>query len=163
MTFDASGFPSEILREVWLGSDSVFPSLCMHYLVAWVSSLDHLTVSFCVQVLWLLDGANFELQTHVHRFRLYFLFCRRCDICSGEELMSYAVPPSLGGMHTNGAPNGGPIWEGLFESLVRGQAAAGDGSVCHSIRIEEAPFSSPACISKRPSTIHVAGIRFFCC
>lgn len=41
--------------------------------------------------------SNVEFQTHVNPFAIC-TFCRRCDICSWEELMSYAVLPSLWGL-----------------------------------------------------------------
>ncbi|KAM2367252.1 hypothetical protein ACFXTH_044964 [Malus domestica] len=84
------------------------------------------------------ERSNVEFQTHVIYFAIC-TFCRRCDICSWEELMSYAVLPSLWGLAFNlerpfAWTN---FWEGLSKSpkFVAG-TAVGD-SVCHSVRMKE--------------------------
>ncbi|KAK6928357.1 WW domain [Dillenia turbinata] len=85
MSFDATGLPSEILREFY-------------------------------------DCARSNLS-----FRLM------CDICSMEELMSYAVPPLLRGEHVVGASyTVDQFSEGLSESpKFVADTAVGDDSVCH--------------------------------
>ncbi|PON52487.1 ATP-dependent RNA helicase-like protein DB [Parasponia andersonii] len=93
MSFEATGFPSEMLREV---SDFCF------------------LLSVCYAM---------------------------CDVCSWEELMSYAVLPSLWeGLHLVWSAL---IWwtnsfEGLSESpkLVAG-TAVGNYSVCHTVQMKE--------------------------
>ena len=55
---------------------------------------------FLVQSSVIAGGPNVERPTHVNPFAI-FTFCRRCDICSSEELMSYTVVPSVGGLAYN--------------------------------------------------------------
>lgn len=54
--------------------------------------------------------SNVEFQTHVNSFAIC-TFCRRCDICSTEELMSYAVLPFLWGIALILEP---PLYGGLI-------------------------------------------------
>ncbi|GKV07726.1 hypothetical protein SLEP1_g19459 [Rubroshorea leprosula] len=94
-SFEATGFPSEILREV---NNSAFLS-------SFESLLNNGGLESCkfIKLSKLTDTcsklcdswrSNVELQTHFDSFTI-FTFSRRCDICSWEELMSYAVVPSL--------------------------------------------------------------------
>ncbi|KAM0954978.1 hypothetical protein ACFX15_022843 [Malus domestica] len=77
-------------------------------------------------------------ETHVNSFAIC-TFCRRCDICSWAELMSYAVLPSLWGLAFNlECPFAWTnFWEGLSKSpkFVAGPAV-GD-SVYHLARMKE--------------------------
>ncbi|KAH9742307.1 DEAD-box ATP-dependent RNA helicase 46 [Citrus sinensis] len=66
-------------------------------------------------------------------------FCK-CDICSSEELMSYAVLPSMGGLAYNleRPYMVDQLMEGLSESpKFMARTAVGDDLVCHSVQTEE--------------------------
>ncbi|KAH9742310.1 DEAD-box ATP-dependent RNA helicase 46 [Citrus sinensis] len=67
-------------------------------------------------------------------------FLERCDICSSEELMSYAVLPSMGGLAYNleRPYMVDQLMEGLSESpKFMARTAVGDDLVCHSVQTEE--------------------------
>ncbi|WRX21404.1 Helicase [Theobroma cacao] len=83
----------------------------------------------------------------LHHLKLlaYLLrYFERCDICSVEELMSYAVVPSVGGLAYN---LGRPYMVDQFlgraseKSKFVARTAVGDDSVCHSVH--NAGFSAP--------------------
>uniref|UniRef100_A0A803MUF8 RNA helicase n=1 Tax=Chenopodium quinoa TaxID=63459 RepID=A0A803MUF8_CHEQI len=120
--FEATGFPSELLKEV---------------------SMMYLSHSCSVPV---------SVPNYVADY-----FHAKCDICSREELMSYAVLPSVGGLCN---------WSALFTLdhclrwifriiQVRGRLAVDDDSVCH--MVHQAGFSAPTPIQAQSWPIAMQG------
>ena len=89
MTFEATGFPPEILREVSVTKLSLTGFKVGCWLLLWYVDrciLNLLRVSFSfwfIYMLFFIEDFHCKLMSAIP--------CRRCDICSREEHMSYAV------------------------------------------------------------------------
>ena len=88
-SFDATGFPSELLREVWI------PSFLCNYALA--SSFNVCLLDYVIWVFPVIAGGLLSsFRTHVRFFP--FVLCLRCDICSREELNVVRCSTLFGGL-----------------------------------------------------------------
>ena len=127
-SFEATGFPSELRREVWISffiCNSVLARSLYKFTL--ICNLSVFCENFCD--CW---RSDVKLQDSCSLFSI-FTFCRRCDICSREELNVVRCATPLWGVciYLERPCTVDQFWEGLSESpKFLAETAASDDSVC---------------------------------